>query len=533
MDNKINFYNHISINKSYSIQSLISSSFQRSFGKSQINNLKNIKKKQSGIHIFLESISKNANIDFQELIKLGGNKIILNGKLNDEIKKILNLRILMSDFDYEKPISANSLKPSISRAKINFNQNLNYLTPFLKEIKERPLWRYDFDLEWNNNFYGNISNENIMLNLSHNCFLIEGKNVAFIKNSRYQNIPLISEFEINGNIIFWINRNLSLVDLPEWKIIEEFISNGYFRKYPCMPYLTEYSSSENGLITMRLDCDEDIESARNIFEIYKNNNLPISLAITTNQIKESHPISSLPKEVNDYGGTVLNHSHSHPVNWGGSKDKIKEEIITSNNLIKKSFGIQTEYAVSPFHHLTWAALEVLNELNFKGVIAGISSSHHEFLITKGGSINEKLDILVHSQQCMLHGDCLTKTRKVDSYLNAFSLYSNLGFSIGYLDHPISKRYDYGWINFERQIKTHQQIIEYLTNKNIKFIGQKELFQRFAAKEKIQIKTINKNDFYSLEIQNESKVCLSITFGGERFNCEPLKTTCKKINKNLY
>mgnify|MGYP003300525061 CR=1 FL=1 len=38
---------------------------------------------------------------------------------------------------------------------------------------------------------------------------------------------------------------------------------------------------------MRLDCDEDIESARNIFEIYKNNDLPISLAITTNQIKEN------------------------------------------------------------------------------------------------------------------------------------------------------------------------------------------------------------------------------------------------------
>ena len=54
---------------------------------------------------------------------------------------------------------------------------------------------------------------------------------------------------------------------------------------------------------MRLDCDEDIESARNIFEIYKNNDLPISLAITTNQIKANHFLSSLPKEVNDYGGT--------------------------------------------------------------------------------------------------------------------------------------------------------------------------------------------------------------------------------------
>ena len=37
-----------------------------------------------------------------------------------------------------------------------------------------------------------------------------------------------------------------------------------------VPYLNEFSSSENGLITMRLDCDEDIESERNIFKIYKN-----------------------------------------------------------------------------------------------------------------------------------------------------------------------------------------------------------------------------------------------------------------------
>ena len=78
--------------------------------------------------------------------------------------------------------------------------------------------------------------------------LIEGKNVAFIKNSKDENIPLISEFEINGNKVIWINRNLSVIDLPEWKIIEEFISNGYFEKYPCIPYLSEYSSSENGLL---------------------------------------------------------------------------------------------------------------------------------------------------------------------------------------------------------------------------------------------------------------------------------------------
>ena len=112
------------------------------------------------------------------------------------------------------------------------------------------------------------------------------------------------------------------------------------------------------------------------------------------------------------------------------------------------------------------------------------------------------------------------------------MYSNLGFSSGYLDHPISERYDYGWINLERQVKTHNQIIEYLLNKNIKFISQKELFERFAAKEKIKIKTINQNDFYDLEIKNENKICLSINFGGKRFNCEPLTTTHKKIDKKI-
>ena len=39
MDNQLNFYNYISIYENYSVQSLIFSSFQRSFGKSQINKL--------------------------------------------------------------------------------------------------------------------------------------------------------------------------------------------------------------------------------------------------------------------------------------------------------------------------------------------------------------------------------------------------------------------------------------------------------------------------------------------------------------
>ena len=349
-------------------------------------------------------------------------------------------------------------------------------------------------------------------------------------DSNGDKIPLIAEFFINKNIIIWVNRNLSLIDLPEWKIIEEFISNGYFNKYPCIPYVSEFSCTENGYITMRLDCDEDIESARQIYNLYKQYNLPISLAITTNQIVNKNKITTLPLEVYDYGGTILNHSHSHPINWGGTKDIIREEIKLSTNLIKKTFNINTEYAVSPFHHLTIEAIEVLNEQNYKGVVAGICSSHHEFLIIKGGSISDELNILLHSQQCMLHGDCLTSTRSIDDYLKNFYLFSKIGYSTGFLDHPISQRYDYGWNNNQRQINAHKKIIEYLLSENIKFVNQKEIFERLKSKDELKIEVIEKINEQKVLIKNASKFYLSISLGGKKYNCEPSKTTNIKIKK---
>ena len=130
-----------------------------------------------------------------------------------------------------------------------------------------------------------------MLNLSHYCSFDEKKYIAYVENKNSEKVPLIAEFQINNNLILWINRNLSVIDLPEWKIIEDFISCGYFSDFSCVPFLSEFSKNENGLITMRLDCDEDIESAKEVFEIYKENNLPISLAITTNQMQNNNEIN--------------------------------------------------------------------------------------------------------------------------------------------------------------------------------------------------------------------------------------------------
>ena len=531
MHNKINVYKSVDKLKDYEVESLILESFKRSFTSSQINSKKSFHKKYPGIHVFLECTSDKTTNNLKEILKFKNNKIILNGKLNKWIQKLLNIKISGEKFPHDEPYPANSSSYSVSKNYLKYNFKFKYLKPLLGLIKQRPIWRYDFELEWNNSFSGNIIDKNDILNLSHNCSINYDNNVVYILDSNGDKIPLIAEFFINKNIIIWVNRNLSLIDLPEWKIIEEFISNGYFNKYPCIPYVSEFSCKENGYITMRLDCDEDIESARQIYNLYKQYDLPISLAITTNQIENKNNITTLPLEVYDYGGTILNHSHSHPINWGGTKDIIGEEIKLSTNLIKQTFNINTEYAVSPFHHLTIEAIEVLNEQNYKGVVAGICSSHHEFLIIKGGSISDKLNILLHSQQCMLHGDCLTSTRSIDDYLKNFYLFSKIGYSTGFLDHPISQRYDYGWNNNQRQINAHKKIIEYLLSENIKFVNQKEIFERLKAKDELKIGIIETINEQKILIENESNFFLSISLGGQKYNCEPLKITNIKIKKS--
>lgn len=530
MKNKLNI---IAQNlKNYSTESLILAAFQRSFGKSQINKIENCNKNDYTINVFLECLAIENYKNLINLIKGKKNKIILNGKLNDHIKKLLQINDIDENVLDEKLNPANKEKPCISESFIKFNEKIPYLNDYVNIAHERPTSRFDYDLEWNNHCYGHISSKEEILDLSHKCTLKEEEYVAYISNQKNAKAPLIGQFIINGNLVIWINRNLSLVDIPEWKIIENFISEAFFDDYPCLPYISEFSKSQKGLITMRFDCDEDIESARKVFELYKANQIPISLAITTNQLVDNNSISSLPIDVKEFGGTILNHSHTHPINWGGTKEKIRKEIEKASEIIKKVYGIRTDYAVSPFHHLTWDSLEVLEELNYKGVVAGISSSHHEFLITKGGVINTNSDIIVHSQQCMLHGDCLSDYREIDEYLYSFYFSSMLGFSNGFLDHPISKRYDYGWGSIENQFNNHEKIIEFLSNQKIKLINQEEMFNRLKAKEdlEIHIKLIDSN--YHLNVKNNSDFLIAINIGNKKFDCYPLKTTKFTLKKKI-
>ena len=93
-ENKINIYkNNEDKLKPYSIESLILESLKRSFTSSQINIYDPFQKKYPGVHIFLECTSDNATNNLRELLEIKNNKIILNGKLNRWIQKLLKINI--------------------------------------------------------------------------------------------------------------------------------------------------------------------------------------------------------------------------------------------------------------------------------------------------------------------------------------------------------------------------------------------------------------------------------------------------------
>jgi hypothetical protein len=197
---------------------------------------------------------------------------------------------------------------------------------------------------------------------------------------------------------------------------------------------------------------------------------------------------------------------------------------SSAALIQDVLGLRPRYAVSPFHQTPPYALQALSDAGYDGCIGGIIRNDPEFVIGRGGALADlPPGFIGHSQQCMLHGDCvLAQGDPLAIFKQAFDLAFETNTLFGYLDHPFSSRYSYGWSDEPARIAVHEQFIAYMKSRAAKPLFMTE----DAAMDFIRYKSLTQVviDNGMLRSWNPSSATapfpLCVELAGERLPLEP-------------
>ncbi|MBG58962.1 MAG: polysaccharide deacetylase [Peredibacter sp.] len=352
---------------------------------------------------------------------------------------------------------------SNSKSNLTLKQfSINYPEhPHLNRINAR----YDFSDEWNNLGYGEITSDNSKwaISLRDTSSLNFSKVVAeALDELGYSLCAYCGIFEANSKATLWFNREVGPTDGLDYYVIEDFLTNYKTEKYGSVPILSEIPYGFKSGVTMRIDCDEHIASGQRLADLYKEMNVPFSLAIKTSldfdQANKNTIFSVL-----DAGGSVVSHSHTHAPNWGGSREQTKWEAEVARDrlqtILPKDYNY--DYVVSPFHQNPQYAVQGLVDAGIKGFVGGIIKNDPEYLQARAGYVSTGEDIITHSQQCMLHGDCYHNAgNSIEVYKQSFENHYNTNTFFGFLDHPFSN-YKYGWNDEEERIKVHKEFLEHI------------------------------------------------------------------------
>ena len=358
-------------------------------------------------------------------------------------------------------------------------------------LGSRPFVRYDFMDEWNNLGYGAIRTDDSIWSISQIVQIPSKATIAVISLNNRAVSGYVGLWEEPLGSLFWINRPVGLVDSPEFRLIETFLASHRHEILPCWPILREIPHGYDAAVTMRLDCDEDVESARELWTLYRSLNIPFSLALHT-AILSDEKNHALPREILASNGALLSHTATHAPNWGGSYGAALTECTVSRSIIKDLTGETVRYAVSPFHQTPLYALEALADAEYDGCIGGIIRNDPDFLMARSGYPPGTPDGFIgHSQQCMLHGDCLLDTgNPLAIFRQAFDLSRSGGSFFGYLDHPFSSRYRYGWKDEAVRSAMHAEFIAYMRSVGkVLFCNEEEALDFLAQKAAIRINPI--------------------------------------------
>lgn len=353
----------------------------------------------------------------------------------------------------------------------------------------RALERFDFTDEWNNLAFGAIRADGSIWSVSEPLQAPPDTELASIEVAGEVLTTYVAHFKVGTSSALWVNRPVGLIDSFEWRLVEYFIAHWQNERLPCLPVISELPWDCDAAVTMRLDCDEDITSARPLWNAYREMGVPLSLAIhTTNLHHDGH--HAFLKEYCDAGGVLMSHTATHAPNWGGSYESALVEARESHQRILTATGVAVDYAVSPFHQSPHYALQGLCDAGYKGCIGGIIRNDPEFLLARGGELTGLSQGFVgHSQQTMLHGDCmLADGDPLAIFKAAFDRALETRTLFGYLDHPFSERYAYGWANEASRIQVHRDLISYIRSKtlNPRFMDEGEAMDFLRARADIRL-----------------------------------------------
>lgn len=461
---------------------VVYSALCRSFSSSMIT----IKKGNEDINeqgiVVLVDIEGDLNLD------LSGKKLIVFGALPENLAEKFDVKSV-ENFNYQdiKSREAESYTFANSSAQIKF------LSRTEKEFDfdfSKSAQRFDFQGEWNNLDYGFIDHDDKSnWGLASQFLSAQDSQIATISDKFGNKLSYISLLEDESSSVLWVNRKVGIVDSHEWIIVENFVSDYRAGLLECSPALRDIPWAVDAAITMRLDCDEDVTSAQFLYEAYKSENVPLSLALHTS-ILESGEHDDFIHTFVDEGGALLSHTHTHAPRWGGSYDSAVFEAQTSKNIIFEKYNVNVEFAVTPFHHAPEYALRALHDTGYKGCVGGIVMNDPDFVYARGGNIIGIDSFVGHSQQVMLHGDCLLSQKDpLEIYKESFERSFRSQSFFGYLDHPFSDRYAYGWESEQQRANAHIELIEYIRSvaKNPLFTDQVNTLQFMYDKSHVVFK----------------------------------------------
>jgi hypothetical protein len=411
---------------------------------------------------------------------------------------------------------------SESKAIIQYQKKIEELN---LNLWRRPMERFDFADEWNNMGYGAIRFDDSIWSLAMPLRAKSSTELAalLINDESFFSYASLSN---NSNYsVLWFNRYVGPIDSFEWRIIEIFIAHYQFEKLPCYPVVKEIPFEFDAAITMRLDCDENVASAKPLFDKYKNMNIPFSLAIHTSAFNVERD-RLIVNDVIKHKGSILSHSNTHAPQWGGCYENAKKDALESKELLESEVNIKVRYAVSPFHQTPLYALRALLDVGYDGCVGGIICNDPDFLMARGGCLHDIKDSFVgHSQQVMLHGDCILEgNQPLKIYQSSFDHAFETQTLFGYLDHPFSERYQYGWKDEASRIKIHEDFIRYIKTKakNPIFLSEENALDFIKLKSNIFISQ-EKNRFYvntsDFKADNKNYLSFAIEYKNKTLKAE--------------